>query len=170
MVQWTLAFCYFLHSVATVVWLGGLALMVIVVWPAARTFIGAQESGGALLTLLDGVRRRFTPLANLSLIVLLVTGLVQMELNPHYDGLLQITGDWSRAILAKHVVILGMILVAGLMQWWVAPALERATLLIRRGKEVPDLAVWQRRERRLTALNLILGVIVLFFTAVAVSV
>ncbi len=170
MVQWTLAVSYFLHLVATVTWIGGMALMLLVVWPTARSLLAAQDESGTLLRFFEQLRKRFTPFANLSLIVLLVTGLVQMELDPHYDGLLQITSDWSRAILFKHVAVLGMIVVGGLMQWQINPALERASLLARRGKDTPELPALQRRERQLTALNLALGVIVLLFTAVATSI
>jgi putative copper export protein len=99
-----------------------------------------------------------------------VTGLIQMSLNKHYDGVLQITNDWTRAILLKHVAVLGMIAIGAAMQWGVAPALDRAAILVQRGREAPDLARLQRRERQLTALNLILGVIVLLFTAIATSI
>jgi len=171
--NWVLAFSYFLHAIATVTWIGGLALLVIVVWPAARERLAAQTPDGALLAFFDQLRRRFTPLSNLSLIVLLGTGLVQMELNPHYAGLLQITDDWGRAILGKHIVIIAMIVISAIMQWRVAPALERATLLARRSQangERVALEQLQHRERQLAALNLILGVLVLFLTAVAIAV
>ena len=170
MVQWLLALSFFLHLVATVVWLGGLVLLTLVVWPEARNLLARQEQGEALLALLDRLRKRFYPLANLSLIVLIVTGLFQMDKNPHYDGLLQLTNDWTRAILLKHVAVLGMLVVGAAMQWSVLPALERASLLLRRGKDVPDLEQWRRRERQLSALNLVLGVLVLFFTALATSI
>lgn len=164
MTNWVLAISYFLHGVATIAWIGGLALMVIVVWPIARL----ENEQHALL--LDSIRKRFTPIANLSLLILLGTGIVQMEVNPHYTGLLQITDDWGRAILLKHLAFIVMIVISAIMQWQVLPALERATLLRKRGKDVPDLARLQRRERQLLTINLILGVIVLFFTAIAVAV
>ncbi len=170
MAQWVLAVCYFLHLIATVVWIGGLMLMVLVVWPAARSALSAQDNSGTLLRFFEGLRKRFTPFANLSLIILLVTGLIQMTLDPHYDGFLQITSDWSRAILFKHIAVIGMIGTAAAMQWGVAPALERATLLTQRGKDAPNLPTLQRRERTLTTINLLLGVIVLLFTAIATSV
>lgn len=156
---------YFIHLIATVTWIGGLLLMVIVVWPAARQALAAQDQSGALLRLMDALRKRFTALANLSLIALLVTGVLQMGGDSHYKGLLVVEDDWSRALLIKHIAFLGMMIVGGVMQFAVAPALERATLFARKGKDAPDLTRLQRRERQLTALTLILGVIVLLFTA-----
>jgi uncharacterized membrane protein len=170
MIQWLLAFSFFLHLVATVVWVGGLVLFTVLVWPEARALISRQDQSGAVLDLLDRLRKRFYPLANLSLVVLIVTGLFQMDQNPHYDGLLQLTNDWTRAILLKHVAVLGMLVVGLAMQWGVIPALERASLLVRRGKDSPDLERLRHRERQFTALNLALGVLVLLFTAMATSI
>ncbi len=170
MIKWVLALSYFLHMIATVVWIGGLILFVILVWPEARGVISRHDQSGAVLDLLDRLRKRFYPLANLSLIVLIVTGLFQMDQNPHYDGLLQLTNDWTRAILLKHVAVLGMFIVGLAMQWGVLPALERATLLARRGKDSPDLERLRRRERQLTALNCVLGILVLVLTALATSI
>jgi uncharacterized membrane protein len=170
MIQWLLALSFFLHLVATVVWVGGLLLLTLVVWPEARALLARQDQSGLLLDFLDRLRKRFYPLANLSLIVLIVTGLYQMDQNPHYDGLLQLTNDWTRAILLKHVAVLGMLVIGVAMQWGVMPALERATLLVRSGRESPDLDRLRRRERQLTALNCALGVVVLILTAIATSI
>ncbi len=168
--DWLLALSFFLHMVATVVWLGGLALLTLLVWPEARALLARSDQSGALLDFLDRLRKRFNPLANLSLVVLIVTGLFQMDKNPHYDGLMQLTNDWTRAILLKHVAVLGMMIIGAVMQWVIVPALERATLLVRLGKDAPDLERLRRRERQLTALNFALGMIVLLFTAVATSI
>ena len=168
-IQWLLAFSFFLHLIATIVWLGGLVLFTVLVWPQARVFIARQDNG-TVLDFLDKLRKRFYPLSNLSLVVLIVTGLFQMDKNPHYDGLLQLTNDWTRAILLKHVAVLGMLVVGVFAQWVIMPALERASLLARHGKDSPDLDRLRRRERQLTALNLILGLLVLLFTAIATSI
>lgn len=165
----TLSLSYFVHLVATIVWIGGLFLMVIVVWPAARKAMAAQDQSGALLRFMEGLRRRFTPLANLSLITLLVTGLIQMSSDTHYKGVLVIEDDWSRALFIKHIAFLGMMLVGGVMQFAIMPALDRASLLTRKGKDAPELDKLQRRERQLTALNLFLGLVILFFTAIATA-
>ncbi|MCC7450915.1 MAG: CopD family protein [Anaerolineae bacterium] len=168
--DWLLALSFFLHLVATVVWIGGLALLTVLVWPEARALLARSDQSCVLLDFLERLRKRFNPLANLSLIVLIVTGLFQMDKSPHYDGLMQLTNDWTRAILLKHIAALGMVIIGAVMQWVIIPALERATLLVRRGKDAPDLEQLRHRERQLTALNFVLGMIVLLFTAVATSI
>jgi uncharacterized membrane protein len=170
MVEWLLALSQFLHLVATIVWLGGLTLMTIIVLPETRALMARHEQHRVLIDLLDRLRKRFYPLANLSLVVLIVTGLYQMDRSPQYDGLLQFTNDWTRAILLKHLAVLGMLLIGTIMQWGVLPALERASLLARQGKESPDLEKLRQRESRLTAINCVLGILVLVCTAIATSI
>lgn len=168
--DWSLALSLFVHLVATVVWLGGLAVLTFLVWPEARAVMGRSEGGAAVLALLDKLRGRFQVVANLSLFTLLATGLFQMGKNPNYEGLMAFNNDWSRAMLAKHIAILGMIGVGALMQFALIPALERASLLAKKGKPAPDLDRLRARERRLTIVNLGLGVVVLAFTAVATAI
>lgn len=162
-----LAISLFFHLVATVVWIGGLVIITLLVWPEMRR---ALDSSPALVTLLTRLRQRFVPWSNFSLVVLVVTGLAQMTANPNYDGVLQIDNDWARAMLLKHLAIGGMVVCGVVLQYVVTPALERAGLLLERGKGDP--AAWERlrrREIRLTQLNLLLGVAVLGFTAWATA-
>mgnify|MGYP000331646152 CR=1 FL=1 len=156
-----LAISYFFHLIATVIWLGGLAAFVLLLFPA-----------GALLpdALMNQLRKRFLPLTNFSLVVLIVTGLTQMVGDPNYDGVLQFTNDWSRIILMKHGVIVGMLIAGGIMQWSIAPALDRQSLLAQRGKEDAALVIRLRQtEMRLTWINVILGASVLGLTAWATT-
>ncbi|MFN8527771.1 MAG: CopD family protein [Anaerolineae bacterium] len=158
-----LAISYFFHLIATVTWLGGLAILSLMVFPETKRILGDNPS---LYAILSRLRKRFFPIVNFSLVVLVFTGFVQMSGDTHYDGVLQFTNEWSRILLLKHVAFVGMILCGGLLQWGVAPALERASLLIERGKGDPaELERLRKREVRLTWINLGLGLLVLAFTA-----
>ena len=163
-----LAINYFFHLVATIIWVGGLALLVLVVWPAANKTLSGSP---ALVDLLVTLRKRFNPIANLSLVVLIVTGLFQMTADPHYDGLLVVDNDWSRAILLKHLAIAAMVVAGGVIQWGIGPAQERLALLRAASRPVPpdEDARLARRERRFGALSLGLGLLVLAFTALATA-
>ncbi len=168
MSQSILAISYFFHLIATVVWIGGLVMMVILIWPEMRRTLAGNP---ALYTMLTRMRQRFFPLTNLSLAVLLVTGLIQMTGDSNYEGVLQITNEWSRVILLKHIAIGGMFVCGMVMQFWVVPALERTSLLIERGKGDPtEWDKLRRREVRLTWVNVILGILVLGFTAWATAI
>ncbi len=163
-----LTFSYLLDLIATVVWLGGLATLTLLVWPAARRATGDDP---AIRRLFSDLRRRFIPITNFSLVVLIVTGMIQMSLDEHYDGLMQITSDWSRAILLKHIAIGGMIVCGAILQLGVNPALERAGLLADAGKGDPTSYMKLRqREITLTWINGGLGLLVLVFTAWATAI
>lgn len=159
-----LALAYWLHMLATIVWVGGLATMALVAWPGARKVLGP---GPQLEALVSDWQRRFNPLAWLSLAVLVGTGLMQMSANPNYDGLLTVTNPWSAAILAKHIAIAGMVVIGGYLNWSIQPALARAALLAAHGRSDAEAQALRRREAALTRLNLAGGVLVLALTALA---
>lgn len=159
-----LALNYWLHLLSTVVWLGGLAMLTLVAWPEVRRRL--TDGSSAHEEILAGIEKRFRPLANVSLVVLLVTGMLQMDGDPHYEGLLAISNTWSAALLAKHIVILLMLVITAALQWGVQPALDRVRLAAQRSEGQRVEARHQHdRLRRLTAVNLGLGLLVLILTA-----
>lgn len=158
-----LAISYFFHLIATVIWIGGLITLSLLVIPEARRVL---KEAPPLNNLLLRWRKRFTPYSNLSLVVLIVTGMLQMSSDENYDGLMTFDNEWSRILLLKHIAIIGMIVAGLVLQYALAPALERASLLLERGKaDAAELEALHRRERRLTAVNVALGVLVLGFSA-----
>jgi putative copper export protein len=161
---WVLALSYWVHLLATVVWLGGLALMALVAWPAVRNGLLAADQWIAL-------RGRFTPWANLSLAVLWVTGFLQMTVDSNYDGFLVVDTLWAQAILIKHLAVLGMMGFGLYIQWRVHPALERTALLAGRRPEVAEAEREKlvQQENRLLRLNLVCAAAVLLCTAVATA-
>jgi uncharacterized membrane protein len=162
MESWALTLAYWLHMAATVVWVGGLLFQAVVLNPVLVQSVTAD----ALQPLLYRLRRRFQPLAWLSLAILIGSGLLQMSANPNYLGLFQFGNLWSQAILAKHLAIGGMVLLAAYQTWWLGPQLERALLLGAKqaGSEATTVV---DSLRRLTWLNSALSLLVLALTAIA---
>lgn len=160
---WALTLAYWLHMLATVVWIGGLTSMVLFVLPAARSSLGPQEYAGFL----DRVTRKLDPLGWLSLTVLVGTGLFQMSASPNYAGFLVIGNRWAVAIFIKHLVFGAMIAVSAYLTWGVLPALRRLALRRAAGQDTSEAARWGQRETQLLRLNLILAVLVLGLTALA---
>ena len=159
-----LAVFYWLHLLATVSWAVGLATLTLAAWPGLghTSDERATDSAGAF----DGLERRFRPFANVSLLVLLITGMIQIGGDSHYESLLQIANAWSLGMLFKHVTVGGVILVSFVLRWGVGPALDRAKLLDRTGQGAEAATSQVRRRLRcLAALNLILGILVLAITA-----
>ena len=162
---WVLAISYWIHLLATVTWLGGLVMMSVVAWPAVRDRIMEADQWVQL-------QRRSTPWANASLVILWVTGFLQMTADPNYDGFLAVDSLWAQAILIKHIAVIAMMVFALYIQWRIHPALSRIALL---EKKRPKMAVAERKklanqEVRLVRLNLICAAAVLLFTAVATAI
>ena len=162
---WVLTVSYWIHMLSTVVWLGGLVILAVVAWPAVRQHILDQNQWITL-------QKRFTPLANASLVLLWITGFLQMTADPNYEGFLAVDSLWAQAILVKHLAVLGMMVFGIAIQWRIQPALARLAIL---ESKQPEFAAAEhdkltRQEIRLLRLNLIFAAAVLFFTAVATAI
>lgn len=160
---WALSLSFWLHMSATVVWIGGLATLAIFVFPTMRRSLKPREFSNWLSTL----NKRLDPIGWISLGLLTFTGLIQMDANPNYVGLLAVSNPWSQAIFLKHIVFLAMIFVSGTMTWGIAPRLQRAALLRSRNPKYRSGRQTQDRLQQLILVNLLLGLLVLMFTAMA---
>ncbi|MBT3390166.1 MAG: hypothetical protein HN413_07115 [Chloroflexi bacterium] len=160
---WALTLAYWVHMQATVVWIGGLAILSIVVIPAARKALDDNPYAA----LLDALQRKLDPLAWFSAALLLGSGMLQMSASPHYDGFLAINSSWAGAMLIKHLVFGLMVAFSAAFTWGILPALRRAAIKQARGRSTPEMGQLRRRERLLLQVNLVLGVIVLALTAFA---
>lgn len=159
---WALASVFWLHLLATVSWIGSLVSIHLLVLPASRRTLRPVDE----LALLDGIQKRLEPIAWFSVSLLVVTGLFQMSVNPHYNGFLSTSGQWSLAILSKHILVASLIVVSAVHTWEVLPAMRRA--LMRKEKADPAaIDALQRRERALLRASLILAALILLATAVA---
>lgn len=161
---WAVALVFWLHMLATVAWLGGLAAIAILVLPAARLVLKPADQ----LAFIDGIQRRLEPLAWFCLATLIVTGLFQLSVNPHYDGFLSISGKWSLAILTKHTLVVIMIVVSAIQTWEVLPAIRRGLVRIEKGQaSEEEVKRLQKRETLLLRLNICLSILILAATAFA---
>ena len=119
------------------------------------------------LVLIDAIQKRFEPLAWFSLSLLVVTGLFQMSVNPHYDSFLSTSTQWSLAILAKHILGILAIVVSAIQTWEVFPAIRRAILMSKKKDNVAEIEALRRREFRLVQINFGLAILILAATAIA---
>jgi uncharacterized membrane protein len=160
-----LSIAYWLHMLATVVWLGGLAALALLVLPAARRTLDSQN----YTALLAQLQKRLQQVGWFSLAILSVTGMFQMSSSPSYQGFLAINNPWATAMLFKHGVIGVMIAAAAYMTWSVLPALQRLAILQAAGRPVSEEQGRRlhRHEQWVLNLNLALSVIVLLLTAIA---
>ncbi len=148
---------------ATVLWLGSLALLSLIVIPAMRRSLDVKAQS----KLMSSIQKRLDPLAWFSVALLLATGMFQMSANPNYEGFLAISGQWASSILIKHIFFFGMIAVSAAQTWWLLPSMQRAMLRQQKSGDMEEIAALQKREALLLNLNLILAILILGMTALA---
>ena len=160
--SWVMAIFFWLHMLATVTWIGSLAAINLLVLPASTRTLKLADQ----LSFIAALQKRLEPLAWFSMGLLVVTGLFQMSANPHYDGFLSTSTQWSLAILIKHGLAAVMAVVSAIQTWEVLPAIHR-TLMKKENAKPDELAKLQRRETILLRVNLLLSALILGATAFA---
>lgn len=160
--SWAVALIYWLHMLATVTWVGSLAAINLLVLPAANQALKPVDQ----LAFIAAMQKKLEPLAWFSMGVLVATGMFQLSINPHYDGLLNPSSQWSLAILIKHTLALALAVTSAIQTWEVLPAIHR--ILLKKEAAREDVLIQlQRRETRLLRVNLMLSILILGATAFA---
>ncbi len=160
--SWVMALIYWLHLLATVTWIGSLAAINLLVLPASKRTLDAASQ----LRFITALQKRLEPLAWFCMGLLLATGLFQMSVNPHYNGFLDASAQWSLSILIKHILGIGMVVVSAIQTWEVIPNIQR-TLMKKSGVDADELIKLQKRETLLLRINFILSALILAATAFA---
>lgn len=158
-----LILAYWAHMLAAAAWMGGLAVLTLVILPGSRRSLDA----GGQAQLIARIHGRLDRLGWFALIILIFSGLVQMSASAQYDGFLTFTNRWSVAILLKHIVFALIIGLSAWQTWGVIPGLARAAFKLSKGMDAPEQARLEKANVTLVWINLALGVIVLALTALA---
>ena len=161
--SWALALTYWLHLLATVTWIGSLAGISFLVLPAMRRALNPETQ----LIFIEAMQKRLEPIAWFSMSLLVLTGLFQMSVNPHYDGFLSISTQWSLAILTKHLLGIVMVVVSAIQTWEVIPAIRRAIVRSKKSDNAAELEALRRREVLLLRINFGLSILILLATSFA---
>src|SRR4030065_2730983 len=101
-----LAVSFWLHLVATVTWIGGIVFILFIAIPTAKQVLGAEAG-----KLMGEISKRFTPIANYNIILLIVTGVVLTAVNKQFSGIGNFGNSWFLGLIVKHVLVLGMVAV-----------------------------------------------------------
>ena len=143
----------FLHDLFTAVWIGGLITLGLTVLPAARQVLG---KGPQMKELLATIQKRLSVLVYVSIVGLILTGVLQAQRNPAFEGLFAFGNAYSTALSLKHIVVVVM----------VGVALFRSLVLGRRERQTPSQ---ERLSVGLLLANLVLGILVLLLTGFSVA-
>ena len=146
-----LAGSYWLHLIATVVWIGGITFLLFIVMPSAKQVLGVEAG-----KLMGEVSKRFTPIANYSIVLLIATGAVLTAVNKQFSG---IGNSWSLALIVKHVFVLGMVAVHFYRGLILAPKITKTGT-------ASEKASLQKLSLNLVKVNFCLGLIVLLLSGI----
>jgi putative copper export protein len=151
-----LAIVIFLHDLFTAVWIGGLIVLSVTVFPSLKEVLGSNVQTKKLAAT---IQKRQSLLVYISIVGLIVTGILQARRDPSFVGLFRAGNSYSMVLTVKHVLVLAMI----------AIALLRSLVLGR----APSTPAREKLNTRLLLANVVLGVAVLLtsgFTAALASV
>ncbi len=93
-----------LHLVAAVTWIGGIGFVIFIAIPSARQIMGADAG-----KLVGEISRRFTLVANCSIVLLVLTGLAMPVLTDGNPVPAANENYWLALLAAKILLVLAMI-------------------------------------------------------------
>lgn len=165
---WVLSLAYWLHMLATVIWIGGMFVLSVLIMP----YVKKNLNPALRLVFLTEVQHKFQPVGWLSLVILVATGMFQMSEHPLYEGFLSIHNTWAAALFVKHILVIVLVVFMAVMTWVTLPALKRLVMAQNMGKTIDasERIKLERTETRINRINIVLSVLVLLFTALARSV
>jgi uncharacterized membrane protein len=144
---------YWLHSIATVVWIGGIAFILFIAIPSARQVLGLEAA-----KLMVDISKRFNPIANCSIVILIITGVILTGFNKQYSGISNFGNNWYFGLLVKHLLVIGMVIIHFYRSLRLAPNIAKA--------EANKKVVLQKLSLNLVKFNFCLGLVVLLLSGV----
>ena len=163
MILWVLALSHFIHVMGTVVWIGGILMTLLVILPSSKTALESQPMVGKLM---KEVAKRFTPLANISILLLIATGIIIFYYDKNYTSLLDLENRWNVVIALKHFFVATMIIIHFYRGLMLNPKIEKSSLQLNESQ----VARLRKFSLDLVKTNFALGIIVLLLTAVSISI
>lgn len=143
---------YWLHSVATVIWIGGIFFILFIALPSAKQVLGAEAG-----KLMGEISKRFTPIANYSMFILIVTGIILTGLNKQFLGIGVFKNNWTLILTLKHFLVLGMVVVHFYRSLALTPKIART-------ESVAQKTFLQKWSLKLVKVNFSLGLLVLLLS------
>ena len=160
---WILVLSHFIHVMGTIIWIGGILMTLLVILPGAKTALESQPMVGKLM---KEVAKRFTPLANISILLIIITGIIIFYYDKNYTSLLDLENRWIVVIALKHLFVVIMIIIHFYRGLILNPKIERIS-------SQPNETQTSRLKKislDLVKINFALGIIVLLLTAVLLSI
>jgi len=91
-----------------VVWVGGIAVTLFVILPGTKT---ALESAPIVNSVMKEIAKLFTPMANISIPILIGTGIIIFYYDKNFTTYLDLKNLWNVMIALKHLLVAIMIII-----------------------------------------------------------
>lgn len=165
-----LSLSHFLHLLATVIWIGGIMMILLVILPGAKESL---ESAPMIKRLMKEITKRFTPMANISILVMIATGIVIAHYEQNFTGFLDFNNSWNVVMFLKHLLVALMIIIHFYRGLILNPKIGKLSAEINNSQVESSLAPKVTRLQRfsldLVKTNFVLGLIVLLLTGISLS-
>ena len=145
----------FSHDFFTVVWIGGLAFMVLTMFPSIKKVLGKDPKAQSLM---NGITRRHSIWVYISIVGLFITGLLLGRSNANYLGFMSFDNLYSSLTSVKHIITFVMISIA----------LFRSISFGR--KDIKMSPEKSRFSTLLIIINFIFGLVILFLSGLLASI
>lgn len=145
---------YWLHSIAAVIWIGGIFFILFIALPSAKQVLGAEAG-----KLMGEVSKRFTPIVNYSIILLIVTGTALTAFNRQFLEISNFGNSWTLVLIIKHLLVVSMVSVHFYRGLILAPKIAKT-------EPASEKVSLQKLSLNLVKVNFCLGLIVLLFSGI----
>ncbi|HLA50714.1 MAG TPA: DUF4149 domain-containing protein [Thermodesulfobacteriota bacterium] len=154
MTEVILAASYWLHLIATVVWIGGITFILFIAIPSAKHVLGGDAG-----KLMGEISKRFTPLANYSILFLVITGIALTGLNKQFSGIGVFENKWTLILAIKHIIVLSMVVIHFYRGLALNPKIART-------ESAAEKTNLQKLSLNLVKVNFCLGIMVLLLSGI----
>ncbi len=157
---------HFFHLLATVIWIGGIFMVLYVILPSARNSLESTAMAG----LMKEITGKFTPLANASILVMVITGVIIALYKEKFGGFFNMGDFWNGTLVFKHLLVTVMIIIHFYRGLVLAPKIGRLSAQAAGSPSLSSqVAGLQKLSLNLVKANFVLGIIVLLATGVLMS-
>lgn len=150
-----LAMLIWVHLSSAVVWMGGIFFILFITLPTAKKTLEQPSK------LIGATGKRFVPLANISIFLILLTGIFISLYSHDFHDLLKLNSLWLQTLFIKILVVLTMASIHFYRGLILTPKITRLTS---EGRHSELVAKLQRLSLNLVKTNFILGTTVLLLT------
>lgn len=147
----------FLHLMATIAWIGGMFFNFLVVMPTVQKALDPATAGKFMGMMFKRVR----VVVYTSLLILFVTGIPMKIANEYYVSIINFDNTWETVGFIKHVFVAILALMALYSFEILFPKVGK---LAAKGPS-PELNSLRKRQKMTGAFSFLLGIIIIFLSA-----